>query len=69
MQRVDYSAGEMGLCRRHEGEWVGIVSVQSLQLGISDTALMAIHDGFSGEVELRPQRKFVDARCVRWSRR
>ena len=27
MQRVDYSAGDLGLCR-HEGEWVGIMNVQ-----------------------------------------
>jgi AraC family transcriptional regulator len=62
MQRVDYSPGEMGLCRRHEGEWVGIMDVQSLTLGISDAALRVACDGISGEVELRPQRKFADDR-------
>ena len=62
MQRVDYSAGDMGICHRHEGEWVGIMDVPSVNLGISDAALMATHDGISGQVELRPQRKFVDAR-------
>jgi AraC family transcriptional regulator len=60
MQRVDYSPGEMGLCRRHEGEWVGIMEVQSLTLGISDAALKVACDGISGEVELHPQRKFQD---------
>jgi AraC family transcriptional regulator len=62
MQRVDYSPGELGLCRRHDGEWVGIMDVQSLTLGISDAALMVACDGISGEVELRPQRKFSDDR-------
>ena len=62
MQRVDYSAGDMGLCRRHEGEWVGIMDVSSLNIGISDAALMAVHDGIDREVELRPRRRFVDAR-------
>jgi AraC family transcriptional regulator len=62
MQRVDYSAGDLGICHRHEGEWVGIMDVPSVNLGISDAALMATHDGISGGVELRPQRKFVDAR-------
>ena len=62
MQRVDYSPGEMGLCRRHEGKWVGIMDVQSLTLGISDAALKVACDGISGEVELRPQRKFADDR-------
>lgn len=62
LQRVDYSAGELGICRRHEGEWVGVIEVTSLTLSISDAALAASHDGISGEVELRPQRKFVDAR-------
>jgi AraC family transcriptional regulator len=62
MQRVDYSPGELGLCRRHEGEWVGMMNVQSVTLGISDAALMVACDGISGEVELRPQRKFSDDR-------
>ena len=47
---------------RHEGEWVGVMNVPSVNLGISDAALMATHDGISGEVELCPQRKFVGAR-------
>jgi NAD(P)-dependent dehydrogenase (short-subunit alcohol dehydrogenase family) len=29
------------LCDRHQGEWVGIMNVPHLQLGISDAALMA----------------------------
>src|SRR5260370_8558186 len=33
-----------------------------LQLGISDAPLMAASDGAYGEVELRAQRKFADAR-------
>lgn len=62
MHRVDYSTGDMGVCRRYEGEWVGIREVASVDLVISDAALAAAHDGISDEVELRPQRKFVDAR-------
>jgi len=53
MQRVDYIAGDLELFHPHEGEWVGIMNVQSLSLGI-DAALVATHDGISGEVELRP---------------
>jgi AraC family transcriptional regulator len=38
------------------------MDVQSLTLGISDAALKVACDGISGEVELRPQRKFADDR-------
>ena len=47
---------------RHEGEWVGLMNVPHLQLGISHAALMASSDGAYGEVELRPLRKFGDSR-------
>jgi len=50
------------LCHRHVGEWVGLMNVTDLQLGISDAALMACSDGAYGEVELRPSRKFADPR-------
>jgi AraC family transcriptional regulator len=62
LQRVDYGVGDLGLCHRHEGEWVGIMQVQALTLGISDSALTATCDAASGEVELRPRRNFGDAR-------
>ena len=38
------------------------MDVPHLQLGISDTALMAASEEPNGEVELRPHRKFADSR-------
>src|ERR1700737_3929226 len=60
VEQVDYTAGDLALCDRHVGEWVGLMSVQHLQLGISDAALMASFDGAYGEIELRPSHKFAD---------
>ena len=62
LEVFDYTAGDLALCHRHEGEWVGLMNVTHLQLGISDAALMASSDGVYGEVELRPSRKFADPR-------
>jgi AraC family transcriptional regulator len=62
LERFDYRAGDLALCHRHVGEWVGLMNVSHLQLGISDEALMACSDGAYGEVELRPSRKFADPR-------
>jgi AraC family transcriptional regulator len=62
LEKFDYAAGDLALCHRHEGEWVGLMNVPHLQLGISDSALMASSDGAYGEVELRPSRKFTDSR-------
>jgi AraC family transcriptional regulator len=62
LEKFDYAACDLALCHRHEGEWVGLMNVQHLQLGISDAALLASSDGAYGEVELRYSRKFVDAR-------
>lgn len=62
MEKFDYAAGDLALCDRHVGEWVGIMATPHLQLGISDAPLMAASDGAYGEVELRARRKFVDAR-------
>jgi AraC family transcriptional regulator len=62
LETFDYAAGDLALCHRHEGEWVGLMNVPHLQIGISDAALMASSDGASGEVELRPSRKFADSR-------
>jgi AraC family transcriptional regulator len=62
LEKFDYRAGDLALCHRHVGEWVGLMNVSHLQLGISDEALMACSDGAYGEVELRPSRKFVDPR-------
>ena len=62
LEHFDYGAGDLAICHRHVGEWVGRMDVPHLQLGISDAALMASSDGAYGEVELRPARKFADPR-------
>jgi AraC family transcriptional regulator len=62
LEKFNYRVSDLALCDRHNGEWVGLMNVRHLQLGISDTALMASSDGAYGEVELRPSRKFADAR-------
>jgi AraC family transcriptional regulator len=62
LEKFDYAAGDLALCDRHVGEWVGLMNVSHLQLGVSDAALMACSDGAYGEVELRPSRKFADPR-------
>jgi AraC family transcriptional regulator len=62
LEKFDYVAGDLALCHRHVGEWVGLMNVPHLQLSISDAALMASSDGAYGEVELRPSRKFADPR-------
>ncbi len=62
LEKFDYTAGDLALCHRHVGEWVGLMNVSHLQLGISDAALMACSDGAYGEVELHPSRKFADPR-------
>ena len=62
LEKFNYAAGDLALCDRHIGEWVGLMNVQHLQLGISDAALLASSDGAYGEVELRYSRKFADPR-------
>jgi len=62
LKKFDYTAGDLALCDRHIGEWVGLMNVPHLQLGISDAALMAGSDGAYGEVELRPSRQFANPR-------
>jgi AraC family transcriptional regulator len=62
LEKFDYRAGDLALCDRHVGEWVGLMNVQHLQVGISDAALMACSDGAYGEVELRASRKFANPR-------
>jgi AraC family transcriptional regulator len=62
LEKFDYTAGDLALCDRHIGEWVGLMATPHLQLGISDAPLMAASDGAYGEVELHPRRKFADAR-------
>ena len=60
--KFDYQAGDLALCDRHVGEWVGVMATPHLQLGISDAPLMAASDGAYGEVGLHPHRKFANAR-------
>jgi AraC family transcriptional regulator len=62
LEKFDHAAGDLALCDRHIGEWVGLMNVPHLQLGICDAALMASSDGAYGEVELRPSRKFANPR-------
>jgi AraC family transcriptional regulator len=62
LEKFAYTAGDLALCDRHVGEWVGRMNVSHLQLGISDAALMACSDGAYGEVELRASRKFAEPR-------
>jgi AraC family transcriptional regulator len=62
LETFEYRAGDLALCDRHVGEWVGLMNVQHLQVGISDAALMACSDGAYGEVELRASRKFANPR-------
>jgi AraC family transcriptional regulator len=62
LEKFAYAAGDLALCDRHQGEWVGLMNVSHLQLGISDAALMAASDEPNGEVELHPHRKFADSR-------
>jgi AraC family transcriptional regulator len=62
LEKFDYAAGDLALCDRHIGEWVGLMNVSHLRLGVSDEALMASSDGAYGEVELRPSRKFANSR-------
>jgi len=57
MEKFDYAAGDLALCDRHGGEWVGDMTTPHLEIGISDVALTAGSDGAIGEVELRPQRR------------
>src|SRR5256712_7861294 len=62
LEKFDYAAGNLALCDRHVGEWVGLMATPHLQLGISDAPLLAASDGAYGEVELGARRKFADPR-------
>src|ERR1700739_908107 len=62
LEKFKYAPGDLALCDRHVGEWVGLMNVSHLQLGISDAALMACSDGAYGEGELRASRKFAEPR-------
>src|SRR5260370_41281479 len=62
LEQFEYAPGDLALCDRHIGEWVGLMNVTHLQLSISDAALMNISDGTYGEVPLRASRKFGNPR-------
>src|ERR1700741_4721266 len=62
LEKFAFTSGDLALCDRHQGEWVGLMNVPHLQLGISDAALIAASDEPNGEVELRPHRTFADSR-------
>jgi AraC family transcriptional regulator len=62
IKRVNYEAGEMGVCPRHAEMWVGAHGLERLSLTISDAVLTAANDGISGDVELRRVHKLADAR-------
>jgi AraC family transcriptional regulator len=62
LEKFNYAPGDLALCDRHQGEWVGLMKVTHMQLGISDAALMACSDGAYGEVELCASRKFANPR-------
>jgi hypothetical protein len=36
LEKFDYALGDLALCDRHIGEWVGLMNVTHLQLSISD---------------------------------
>jgi AraC family transcriptional regulator len=62
LEKFYYAAYDLALCHRHEGEWVGLMNVPHMQLGISDAALLAASDESNGEIELCYHRKFADSR-------
>jgi len=62
LEKFVYAAGDLALCDRHHGEWVGLMNVPHLQLGVSDAALTAAIKETSGEIDLHPRRKFSDSR-------
>ena len=64
MKRFDYAPGDLALCDRHNGEWVGLMNTPHLQIGISDAALVSCSDAACAEIELRPSSKFADSRVT-----
>ena len=62
MKRLNYQAGEMGICPRGMEVWFGNEGIQRLSLSISDSALAAACDRRDTQVELRPCTNLVDGR-------
>jgi AraC family transcriptional regulator len=52
MKKINYAAGEMGVCPRHNELWLGAHGMERLILIISAPALRAANDGISVDVEL-----------------
>ena len=52
MKKINYEAGEMGVCPRHNKLWFGAHGMERLILIISAPALRAANDGINGDVEL-----------------
>jgi hypothetical protein len=66
LEKFDYAAGDLSLCHRHEGEWVGLMNVPHLQIVISDAGLMASSDGAGGEVECALPASLPTLASVLW---
>ena len=62
MKTIAYRFGDITLCPRSPGQWIGRVDAEYLAIGISDAALSAACDGISDGLELRPISKLVDVR-------
>lgn len=62
MKQVTFAAGEMGLCTPHSEQWIGSADMEHITLTIPDAALLAVRDGVSGDIELRPHWKLRDDR-------
>lgn len=62
MERIDYAAGDLGMCPHHEEKWVGFMNTPHLHLSISGEALMAAAERKRSEVRLRGYLKFTDPR-------
>ena len=62
MKRLNYQAGEMGICPRGMEVWFGNDGIQRLSLSISDSALADACDRTHTQVELRPWTNLADGR-------
>jgi hypothetical protein len=51
-EKFAYTVGDLALCARHQGEWVGLMNVSHL----------AACDEPNGEAEQHPHRNFSDSR-------
>src|SRR5438309_4235833 len=63
LEKFDYAPGELALCDRHIGGWVGLMDVPHLPLGICDAALMGRSYGTYGGGDRGHSRKVANA-CI-----